>query len=280
MGASVRTEDEAFSDERFTDLARAAGLVDADHARGKMSRLWRQCTIETTYILPRETVIGVLGDRGVEAIVCARLGEEVDGGIRIRGTRGRIEWLRKLRQNGKFGKRGGRPKRNPDGLPTKPIRVTKTAPNETPPTPAPVPTPIEEEERRDSLPGSPVPRPPTRAEEIADLAISEINRLSKSRYLPSSESAQDLAKGLAKRKRTDEEILLVIRSKAKWIGDPEMAEHFCPDTLLGPKNFTRYLDAARATSQGRNGTLRLVAPSDDDPPMGPALNIQSRPETA
>lgn len=275
MGASVRTEDEAFSDERFTDLARAAGLVDADHARGKMSRLWRQCTIETTYILPRETVVGVLGDRGVEAIVCARLGEVVDGGIRIRGTRGRIEWLRKLRQNGKFGKRGGRPKRNPDGLPTKPIRVTKTAPNETPPTPAPVPTPIEEEKRGDSPSG---PEPRTRSQEIAELAISEINRLSKSHYLPSSESAQDLAKRLAKRKRTDEEILLVIRSKAKWIGDPEMAEHFCPDTLLGPKNFTRYLDAARATSQGRNGTPRLVAPSDDDPPLG--LDLQIRPETA
>src|ERR1044071_8597123 len=105
MGASVRTEDGAFSDERFTDLARAAGLADADHARGKMSRLWRQCTIENTYVLPRETIISVLGDRGVEAIICARLGEETEGGIRIRCTRGRIEWLRKLRQNGKFGKR-------------------------------------------------------------------------------------------------------------------------------------------------------------------------------
>lgn len=42
MAASVRIEDEAFADERYDALARAAGLADADHARGKMARLWRQ----------------------------------------------------------------------------------------------------------------------------------------------------------------------------------------------------------------------------------------------
>lgn len=145
MAVSVRIEDEAFSDERFDDLATMAGLVDGDHARGKMARLWRQCTLETRYVLPRATVLRVLGDRGVEALVSARLGEEVGDGIRIRGTRGRVEWLKKLRSNGKFGRLGGRPRTNPDGsrsgnpdgFSTKPSRVRKSAENETPPTSVP-----------------------------------------------------------------------------------------------------------------------------------------------
>ena len=46
MGASVRIEDDAFSDTRYDLLARYGGLADADHARGKMARIWRQCTLE------------------------------------------------------------------------------------------------------------------------------------------------------------------------------------------------------------------------------------------
>jgi hypothetical protein len=140
MSASVRIEDEAFSDERYEDLAHFAGLADADHARGKMAKLWRQCTLENRHILPRTTVVRVLGDRGVEALIVSRLGEEVEEGIRIRGTKGRIEWLKKLRSNGKFGKLGGRPRANPDGLSTKPKRVSKNAKELTPPAPAPAPT--------------------------------------------------------------------------------------------------------------------------------------------
>lgn len=144
MAVSVRIEDEAFSDERFEDLAVVAGLADSDHARGKMARIWRQCTLEQRYVLPASIVSRILGDNGVNALIAARLGEKVDGGIRIHGTRGRIEWLKKLRSNGKFGKRGGRPKKNPRGFsfgnPTEPMRVTKNAEKITPPAPAPVPT--------------------------------------------------------------------------------------------------------------------------------------------
>lgn len=112
---SVRTEDDAFGDIRYELLATAAGLADADHARGKMQRLWRQCTAEGTYVLGDADVINVLGVRGADAIISARLGVRVKNGIRIRGTRGRIEWLEKLRSNGR---KGGRPKgtkRKPSG---------------------------------------------------------------------------------------------------------------------------------------------------------------------
>ena len=117
--ASVRIEGEAFQDRRYDRLAEYAGLVDADHARGKMASLWLQCTIEGRYILPECDVKRALGDRGVDALEFAGLGERTDDGVRIRGTRGRIEWLEQKRKEGrkhgqkgaKFGKLGGRPRK-------------------------------------------------------------------------------------------------------------------------------------------------------------------------
>lgn len=103
MGAAVRVDAEAFMDERFVTLARLAGLADADHARGKMLRLWRQCTDRNTSVLTVETVESVLGANASESLVKSDLGELVEGGIRIRGTSGRIEWLENLRKNGKKG---------------------------------------------------------------------------------------------------------------------------------------------------------------------------------
>ena len=66
MAASVRIEDEAFSDERYEDLAHFAGLVDADHARGKMIRLWRQCTLEQSHEINPLVAVRFLGPNAVE----------------------------------------------------------------------------------------------------------------------------------------------------------------------------------------------------------------------
>ena len=143
MAASVRVEDEAFSDRRYNRLARYAGLADADHARGKLLVLWRQCTIEQRYVLPADDVRDVLGENGVEALVRANLGEVVDGvGVRIKGAQGRIEWLEKLRENGK---KGGRPRKNQKVSRSKTTPETKREPfgseNQNPPAPAPAPAP-------------------------------------------------------------------------------------------------------------------------------------------
>jgi hypothetical protein len=142
MAASVRIEDEAFSDRRYDRLAKEAGLADADHARGKMAVLWRQCTIEQRHQLPIADVNDVLGPRGVEALVASRLGEMVGDEIRIKGTGGRIEWLGTLRNNGKFGSKGGRPRKGekPSRVSgAEPLRVRENAKSETPPAPAPAP---------------------------------------------------------------------------------------------------------------------------------------------
>lgn len=145
MTASVRIEGEAFGDDRYEDLATIAGLADADHARGKMARLWRQCTLEGSPVLPIAYVVRVLGSRAVDALVGARLGEKLDEtSVRIRGTKGRIEWLQKLRDNGRFGRKGGRPRKpqNPYGF------EKKTPPTPTPsPSPSPTPSLVPEREK-------------------------------------------------------------------------------------------------------------------------------------
>lgn len=112
----------------------------------------------------------------------------------------------------------------------------------------------------------PVPKPPDRAEQIAEIAVAEINRLAGSSYKPDAKSTLKKAKALAKAKRTDDEILLVIRSKTKWVGDAKMHEHFCPDTLLGPENFDRYFDAAKGAGPVRAGPTKLVFQSKSDEP--------------
>lgn len=140
MAASVRTEDEAFSDVRFEVLATLCQLADADHARGKMQRLWRQCTAIGSYVLPESIVCAVLGSNGATALVESRLGEQVDGGIRIRGTRGRIEWLKKLRKNAQKGGKARAAKRLPIGK----QEAASAVPPPGPPVTAPVT--IKEEE--------------------------------------------------------------------------------------------------------------------------------------
>lgn len=148
MAASVRIEDEAFSDERYGVLASLCGLADPDHARGKMARLWRQCTAQRTYVLPIDLVCSVLGENGAEGIVKADLGEQVDGGIRIRGTKGRIEWLSKLRNNARKGGKAKAAKRHNVGK----QEAAKSVPPACPPAPAPAPV-TSQIERESESPG-------------------------------------------------------------------------------------------------------------------------------
>lgn len=90
--AAVRLESDAFADKRYDRLAAILGLADADHARGKMTWLWRQCTIESRYELDDLDVKLVLGPNGPAALIDARLGERTPTGIRIKGTEGKVEW--------------------------------------------------------------------------------------------------------------------------------------------------------------------------------------------
>lgn len=95
--SGVTVTPDAMRSARFGTLARVCGLADEDHARGKMLRLWDQCLEEQTYVLPIDDVVSVLGEQAIDGLARARLGELVEGGVRIRGTEGRIEWKGELR---------------------------------------------------------------------------------------------------------------------------------------------------------------------------------------
>jgi uncharacterized phage protein (TIGR02220 family) len=280
MSVSVRIEGEAFGDERYDDLAEAAGLIDADHARGKMLRIWRQCTIEQTETLMGSTIARILGPNGVEALVVSRLGERIGGKnsdkIRIKGTAGRIEWLAKLRDNGKFGKLGGRPKRNPHGFA-----------DETPPAPAPAPAPVQIRDQTPIVPRGDVkptsgplvkpsrkrkakPHEPT-PDELASVRVV-LDRLTAKngvRYSGSAEHTRLVVNQL-RAGVTEMDLRAVVGYCADainnrgWANDDKMRGYLRPETLFGPQTISRYLDAARTWFDTLPSST-LVSPPHEEP---------------
>jgi len=109
MAASVRIEDEAFVDPRVELLGIIAGY-NRFEALGRLSHLWRVCTQRETYVLPDEFVVALLGEKGPAAIIESGLGERVADGIRIKGTKGRIEWLKQRRAAARSGGESNRQK--------------------------------------------------------------------------------------------------------------------------------------------------------------------------
>lgn len=106
------------------------------------------------------------------------------------------------------------------------------------------------------------------AQELAKVAVAEINRLARKKYQADSESVMKLCRALDKQRRTADQVIRVIRSKAPWIGDPKMGKFFRPATLLAAENFGNYLDDIDAETP----RLVLVASNtnttaeDDDEP--------------
>ena len=84
---------------------------------------------------------------------------------------------------------------------------------------------------------------------MAAVAIGEINRLARTQFESDSKSALKFAASLIRNKHTAEDVLAVIRSKRDWLGKPDMRQHFCPATLLGPENFQKYLDDWRGKNR-------------------------------
>lgn len=108
MTAPVRIDAEAWSDLRFATLARILKLADRDHALIKVARIWswqaeNYTPEKPTYVVDQDTIDSALGDGGSAAMVRARLAEEVPDGFRIKGAKGKIEWLWKLRQSASKG---------------------------------------------------------------------------------------------------------------------------------------------------------------------------------
>lgn len=285
-------------EERVGVIADIAGY-NRHEALGRLVELWSWCTDRVLddaptdcdgYAVSDAVVRRFLGPRGVDAILgdgcdALALGERRhDDLIYLRGT---SETVSRLRERGRTAGAGGvaraaigrresgrfvakdtidqRPAGEPlvnrwcDDQPEASRKPAATSEH-------PQATEEKRESRDEDAPLLPFPKPPTRAEQIAELAVSEINQLSGGRFEATTKNTVSMCKALAKQRRTDEEILIVIHSKRDWIGDPKMHKNFCPSTLLGPENFDKYLDQARGAAPLRAGPARVIITSASEEP--------------
>lgn len=267
MAASVRIEDEAFADARVELLGTLAGYSRYE-ALGRLAHLWRICTQRQMHVVSEAIVNACIGPAGVQHMLDAELADRGAGGIRIRGTSGRIEWLGDLKakrqQAGKAraasGLRDGAGRLLAAG-PAHAGHDSSTQPAESS-APAPAPAPAKEEE--DTVSGK-----PDVAVLLAQTAAAEINRLARRRYRAESDSISKLCRALSKAKRTPEQVIAVVASKRHWIGDPKMHQFFRPKTLLAAENFAAYLDDLEAGQVFAQGTevRQIATPHDDEPDL-------------
>lgn len=102
--AAARIDNEAWSDPRFSLLAKLCGLDHPHFALIKCVWLWSYCTEKNVTVVRPEIIDAHVGMDGfAEKLVTSELGERVEGGVRVCGTKGRIEWLTKKRVSGKAG---------------------------------------------------------------------------------------------------------------------------------------------------------------------------------
>lgn len=100
----VRLEEKAWADPRFTMLAGYCGFADPDLALIKCGRLWSYCTEKGCDTFSADVIDACVRIPGfAKHLVRARLAEKTKVGVRIKGTRGRIEWLEKLRSSASKG---------------------------------------------------------------------------------------------------------------------------------------------------------------------------------
>jgi uncharacterized phage protein (TIGR02220 family) len=256
--AAIRIEGEAFSDLRYEALGRMIGSSPYE-ALGRMAWLWRQCTMMQKHVLPTSIVETIVDPA---KLCAAQLGEEVEGGIRIRGTRGRIEWLGERR---KAARKGGAVNKAKWGAKRKPNGSHLAEPNDSPPAPAPAPAPaqISEKEPPKAPQGGAVGevveigKRRKRASGLAGASPAELEsirgvleRLSeRSGRTYSPKTAQHALRilRLLREGYTELDLRQVVWDRAnRWAEKPEMVEYLRPSTVFGPQKFPDYLAEAKA----------------------------------
>lgn len=103
---------------------------------------------------------------------------------------------------------------------------------------------------------------PEPAQELAAIAIGEINRLAGTHYEPTSKRTLKDCKTIAKASPspTAEQVRAVIGAKwSEWRGDDKMRRHFTPWTLLRPNKFAQYLEDLTARAGGAQPRPARVA---------------------
>lgn len=131
--AAVTLEGRVHTDPRYKILAKLSGITKGD-AIYKMVLLWDYCTEHETYFIDDitiDTIAEIENFHRKLLDVRVQLAEMFHGKIRIKGTKGRIEWLAKKRKNGKKGGRPRKPKANLSVTETKPIGLILNNPSAT-----------------------------------------------------------------------------------------------------------------------------------------------------
>ena len=243
MPPNVRIDSRAYLDPRFRLLGKLLGTSEFD-ALGRVSYLWLHCTERCTYVLS-ETLVGSVVD--VEALILSELGDRVDGGVRLRGTEGRVEWFARMQQSG----RNSAQKRwNPNGSP---IGDRMGIPKEE-----------EEEDLSLSSEASPAekskprakPDEPT-AEEwpVVERVLGKLSEAAGVAYEPKRNGKPtNSVKFILRRLRencSEDELRMVIRHRyLEWGHKDDMREHLTAETVFGRAKFDTYLAKAKAAVDG------------------------------
>ena len=261
MAPNVKVDGSAFSDPRYKLLGKLLGTSEYD-ALGRMTHLWLHCTSKQLYVVPEKLVASIVD---VEALVLSELGDRVDGGIRIRGAVGRVEWYQRLQESGRNSalKRWGTHNK-PNGSP---IGDHMGGPKE-------------EEKEEVSLSeksDSEKSRARTKAGEPTDsewpvvkrvlLKLSEaagVNYASERAGKPTS-SVRFILRRL-REGCTEDELRMVIRHRwLEWHDKPEMVQYLTAETIFGREKFDTYLAKAKAALIGNEP--RAGPPRDPPSPV-------------
>lgn len=252
MAPNVKVLGRALADPRFRVLGGLLGSNEYE-ALGRMVHLWHCCTQRQTYVLPGRLVSSIVD---VEALCLSELGESVDGGVRIKGTEGQVEWYGRMQQSGRNSalKRWGA--HTSDGSP-----MAHPQPNNGSPIGDHMGVPREgegevvlssESEKGDARGKKPKAGEPTESEWPAVKRIlgklseaAGVNYASHRAGKPTSS-----VKFILRRLREDcseDELRMVIRHRfLEWGEKPEMVQHLTAETLFGREKFDTYLAKAKA----------------------------------
>lgn len=260
MSAPVRVETKALGDPRIEYLGKLAGY-DRHAALGRLIQLWAYCTERLAHVVSPGAVEAIMGTPA-DTLVRAELAEYVAEGVRIKGTKGRIEWLTQQKAYASTGGQASAKRRLEKTQPgvnrastvgqlglnapsTDPNPLTLTLPlpisrSESPQTPQGV--------RSRGRPKNPKPTDPNPAElESVARVLGKIAERTGITYRGSKEHTR-LIVARMRDGASEMDLRAVIAYCANelgWLDKPDMAPFLRPETLFGPKTIEKYLDAAR-----------------------------------
>ncbi len=186
--ARVNVEQKALTDPRFCRLGMDLGASpEHAHAVGlfTMVRVWNECIERGRYVLDGWVIQAIVGKTdGADLVASCDLSVPLAGNrFRVRGTKGRVEYLEEKRKLARInGQKGGRPRK-----PTSVSEITDVGvPGKTPPAPAPAPAPEPKTQSLGARRGGPHSRtpfvPPT-VEEVAAYVATRPVKIDSQRFV-------------------------------------------------------------------------------------------------